>query len=249
MLFRSAPLFAGPRSLHGGVQRQDIGLERDAVDDAGDFHDLARTGAYRVHRRHRRADRLAAGQGSDGNDEIAKSSVRIGEIIGVIDAIAFQTNILALNAAVEAARAGEQGRGFAVVAAEVRSLAHRSATAAKEIKALIDASGASVRTGTERVRAAGATMGEIVDGIERVTHIIGEIHGSMTEQSSGIVQINQAVAEMDRATQQNAALVEQSTAASAVLNEQAHNLAHTVNMFTLAPEHSAQPAETLALTR
>jgi len=193
--------------------------------------------------------RATVGGAVDTMDEIARSSVRIGEIIGVIDAIAFQTNILALNAAVEAARAGEQGRGFAVVAAEVRSLAHRSATAAKEIKTLIDASGASVRTGTERVRAAGATMGEIVQGIERVSHIIGEIHGSMTEQSTGIVQINQSVADMDRATQQNAALVEQSTAASAVLNEQAHNLADTVNMFTLAPEHSAQPAETLALTR
>lgn len=167
-------------------------------------------------------------------DEIAQASARIGEIIGVIDAIAFQTNILALNAAVEAARAGEQGRGFAVVASEVRSLAHRSATAAKEIKALIDASGASVRTGTERVRAAGTTMKEIVQSIQRVEQIIGEIHGCMTEQSTGIAQINQAVADMDRGTQQNAALVEESTAASAVLNDQAHHLAKTVAVFTLA---------------
>ncbi len=194
--------------------------------------------------------RETVGGAVDTMDEIAQSSVRIGEIIGVIDAIAFQTNILALNAAVEAARAGEQGRGFAVVAAEVRSLAHRSATAAKEIKTLIDASGASVRTGTERVRAAGATMGEIVDGIQRVAHIIGEIHGSMAEQSTGIVQINQAVVDMDRATQQNAALVEQSTAASAVLNEQAHNLAATVNKFTLAPEGSSgHDLKALALTQ
>ena len=147
-------------------------------------------------------------------DDISKASSKIGEIIGVIDAIAFQTNILALNAAVEAARAGEQGRGFAVVAAEVRSLAHRSAAAAKEIKTLIDASGASVAMGTDRVRAAGQTMGEIVDGIQRVSQIIVEINGAMTEQSVGIGQINQAVADMDRATQQNAALVEESTAAS-----------------------------------
>ncbi|CAB5698674.1 Ribose and galactose chemoreceptor protein [Delftia tsuruhatensis] len=166
-------------------------------------------------------------------DDISRASSKIGEIIGVIDAIAFQTNILALNAAVEAARAGEQGRGFAVVAAEVRSLAHRSATAAKEIKALIDASGASVALGTDRVRAAGQTMGEIVDGIQRVSQIIVEINGAMTEQSVGIAQINQAVAEMDRSTQQNAALVEESTAASSVLNEQAHHLSRTVAGFTL----------------
>ena len=174
-------------------------------------------------------------------DEISGASSKIGEIIGVIDSIAFQTNILALNAAVEAARAGEQGRGFAVVAAEVRSLAHRSATAAKEIKTLIDASGASVVTGTQRVRAAGETMGEIVEGIRRVAQIIGEINGSMNEQSMGIGQINQAVAEMDRATQQNAALVEESTAASSVLNEQAHHLSRTVAGFTLDERDAAGP--------
>ncbi|MFE8644417.1 methyl-accepting chemotaxis protein [Sphingomonas sp. NCPPB 2930] len=175
-------------------------------------------------------------------DDISKASAKIGEIIGVIDSIAFQTNILALNAAVEAARAGENGRGFAVVASEVRSLAHRSATAAKEIKALIDASGVSVTTGTQRVRAAGETMGEIVESIQRVAQIIGEINGSMTEQSAGIGQINQAVADMDRATQQNAALVEESTAASGVLNDQAHHLSRTVAGFTL-DRHAAGGAE------
>ena len=165
-------------------------------------------------------------------DEIAKSSARITEIIGVIDSIAFQTNILALNAAVEAARAGEN-RGFAVVAGEVRTLAQRSATAAREIKDLIQASEASVKTGAQRVQAAGATMQEIVSGIERVARIIGEIDGAMHEQSSGISQIDRSVAEMDQATQQNAALVEQSTAASAMLNEQAQGLARTVGLFKL----------------
>ena len=166
-------------------------------------------------------------------DEIAKSSARITEIIGVIDSIAFQTNILALNAAVEAARAGENGRGFAVVAGEVRTLAQRSATAAREIKDLIQASEASVKTGAQRVQAAGSTMQEIVAGIERVSRIIGEIDGAMHEQSSGISQIDRSVAEMDQATQQNAALVEQSTAASAMLNEQAQGLARTVGLFKL----------------
>jgi methyl-accepting chemotaxis protein len=166
-------------------------------------------------------------------DEIGKSSARITEIIGVIDSIAFQTNILALNAAVEAARAGENGRGFAVVAGEVRTLAQRSATAAREIKDLIQASEASVKTGAQRVQAAGATMQEIVAGIERVARIIGEIDGAMNEQSVGISQIDRSVAEMDQATQQNAALVEQSTAASAMLNEQAQGLARTVGLFKL----------------
>jgi methyl-accepting chemotaxis protein len=166
-------------------------------------------------------------------DDIARSSARITEIIGVIDGIAFQTNILALNAAVEAARAGENGRGFAVVAGEVRTLAQRSATAAREIKDLIQASEVSVGTGAKRVQAAGAAMQEIVDGIDRVNRVIGEIDGAMSEQSTGISQIDRSVAEMDQATQQNAALVEQSTAASATLNEQAHGLAGIVGLFKL----------------
>ncbi|WP_186045184.1 methyl-accepting chemotaxis protein [Burkholderia gladioli] len=166
-------------------------------------------------------------------DEIARASARITEIIGVIDGIAFQTNILALNAAVEAARAGEHGRGFAVVAGEVRTLAQRCATAAREIKDLIQSSEASVDTGAQRVQAAGAAMREIVEGIERVNRVIGEIDGAMNEQSIGISQIDRSVAEMDQATQQNAALVEQSTAASATLNEQAHGLSGIVGLFRL----------------
>ncbi|VVE58130.1 chemotaxis protein [Pandoraea horticolens] len=169
--------------------------------------------------------------------EIAQSSERITEIISVIDGIAFQTNILALNAAVEAARAGEQGRGFAVVAGEVRTLAQRSAAAAHEIKTLIEASVQNVKSGTQRVQAAGDTMGEIVDGISRVRRLIGEIHSAVTEQSTGISQIDRSVAEMDQSTQQNAALVEESAAASAMLSEQARNLADTVALFQLR-EHS-----------
>jgi len=180
-------------------------------------------------------------------DDIAKSSARITEIIGVIDSIAFQTNILALNAAVEAARAGENGRGFAVVASEVRTLAQRSATAAREIKELIQSSEASVATGAQRVQAAGKAMHEIVDGIERVNRIIGEIDVAMSEQSAGISQIDRSVAEMDQTTQQNAALVEQSAAASATLNEQAQGLARIVGLFKLrAAAHAVAGMPALA---
>jgi methyl-accepting chemotaxis protein len=164
-------------------------------------------------------------------DEINASSRKIGEIIGVIDGIAFQTNILALNAAVEAARAGEQGRGFAVVASEVRSLAQRSAQAAREIKVLIGASTEKVESGARLVKDAGTAMEEIVGGVRRVTDIIGEISAAATEQSGGIGQVNQAVTELDRMTQQNAALVEQSAAAAASMHEQAGKLAGAVAAF------------------
>ncbi|CAG9178763.1 methyl-accepting chemotaxis protein [Cupriavidus pinatubonensis] len=166
-------------------------------------------------------------------EDIARSSSRIGEIIGVIDGIAYQTNILALNAAVEAARAGEHGKGFAVVAGEVRSLAHRSASAAKEIKTLIETSEVSVQSGTQRVQAAGDAMTEIVDGIRQVSSLISEISAAMGEQSTGLSQINQAVEEMEQATQQNAALVEQAAAASSLLDEQAGDLAEAVAGFKL----------------
>jgi len=168
-------------------------------------------------------------------DSINSSSKRIVEIIGVIDGIAFQTNILALNAAVEAARAGEQGRGFAVVASEVRNLAQRSATAAKEIKRLIEASVASIDSGTSLVDDAGRTMEEIVLSVRRVTDIMGEISSASQEQTAGIDQINQAVTQMDEVTQQNAALVEQASAAAQSLQGQAGNLVRAVSLFKLAP--------------
>ncbi|WP_460829554.1 methyl-accepting chemotaxis protein, partial [Massilia agilis] len=174
---------------------------------------------------------------------INESSKRIAEIIGVIDGIAFQTNILALNAAVEAARAGEQGRGFAVVASEVRSLAQRSAAAAKEIKELIDDSVEKVNAGTELADKAGNTMNEVVASVKRVTDIIGEIADASAEQTSGIDQVNQAITAMDHATQQNAALVEQSAAAAASMREQADALTRLVTAFggPAAPERTRLP--------
>ncbi|MFO1271449.1 MAG: methyl-accepting chemotaxis protein [Rubrivivax sp.] len=168
-------------------------------------------------------------------DEINASSKKIADIIGVIDGIAFQTNILALNAAVEAARAGEQGRGFAVVAGEVRSLAQRSAAAAREIKALIGSSVDRVESGARLVADAGSTMNEIVASVQRVTDLIGEISAAAGEQSSGIGQVNGAIGQLDHMTQQNAALVEQSAAAAHELRDQAQQLAALVSHFRLQP--------------
>jgi len=172
---------------------------------------------------------------------INESARKIVDIISVIDGIAFQTNILALNAAVEAARAGEQGRGFAVVAAEVRILAQRSAAAAKEIKELISDSVNKVDAGSKLVHQAGATMDEIVDGIRRVTDIMGEITAASTEQSAGIEQVNQAIAQMDEVTQQNAALVEEAAAAASSLQDQAGSLAQVVGVFRFDGMRAAAP--------
>jgi methyl-accepting chemotaxis protein len=164
---------------------------------------------------------------------INASSRKIVDIIGVIDGIAFQTNILALNAAVEAARAGEQGRGFAVVASEVRNLAHRSAAAAKEIKTLIDDSVNKVDAGSKLVDQAGVTMDEIVQSITRVTNIMTEIASASVQQTAGIEQVNAAISQMDTVTQQNAALVEEAAAAAGSLQDQASTLAGVVSIFKL----------------
>ncbi|MDO8887156.1 MAG: methyl-accepting chemotaxis protein, partial [Hydrogenophaga sp.] len=166
-------------------------------------------------------------------DDISKSSRRIGEIIGVIDGIAFQTNILALNAAVEAARAGEQGRGFAVVAGEVRNLAQRTLSAAKEIKVLIDESAAKVTHGSQLVHSAGQTMANVVGSVEQVNGLIAEITGATHEQSMGLAQINQAVGQLDSVTQQNSAMVEELSAAASSLQAQARVMNDAVKIFRL----------------
>jgi methyl-accepting chemotaxis protein len=184
-------------------------------------------------------------------DSINAASKKIVDIIGVIDGIAFQTNILALNAAVEAARAGEQGRGFAVVASEVRSLAQRSASAAREIKALIGDSVDKVETGSKLVNQAGATMEEIVSSVQRVTDIMGEITSASREQEAGIEQINLAINEMDAVTQQNAALVEEATAAAEALHEQADHLSQVISVFKVdgMTTRTAAPARASASVR
>jgi methyl-accepting chemotaxis protein len=174
--------------------------------------------------------------------EISAASRKIAEIIGVIDEIAFQTNLLALNAAVEAARAGEQGRGFAVVASEVRNLASRSAGAAKEIKALIQDSVGKVNEGTKLVDESGKVLGEIVTRVKKVTDVMAEIADSSREQASGIEQVNRAVSSMDATTQQNAALVEEATAAARALSEQAASMMNLIGRYRLARSSGAAPA-------
>ncbi|MCC7700743.1 cache domain-containing protein [Janthinobacterium sp. GW460P] len=186
------------------------------------------------------------GQVVDTMGAINASSKKIGDIIAVIDGIAFQTNILALNAAVEAARAGEQGRGFAVVASEVRNLAQRSAAAAKEIKQLIDSSAEQVGAGEKLVALAGETMEKVVSSVQHVTDIVAEISSASAEQSAGIEQINQAIVEMDNMTQQNSALVEQASAAAQAMNEQAAGLAQIVSVFKVGAVAPAAAQRRLA---
>ena len=219
---------AGNLQDAASAMTQLTGTVRQSADAAAQANQLA-TSATDVARRGAQAVSTVVAT----MDEINASSKKISDIIGVIDGIAFQTNILALNAAVEAARAGEQGRGFAVVASEVRSLAQRSAGAAKEIKSLIGASVERVETGARQVTDAGATMREIQSSVERVTAIISEISSAAAEQSSGIGQVSGSVQHLETMTQQNAALVEQSAAAAESLRDQADSLNTLVHTFRL----------------
>jgi len=180
------------------------------------------------------------GQVVDTMSEISTRSTQIADITGIIEGIAFQTNILALNAAVEAARAGEQGRGFAVVASEVRSLAQRSSSAAKEIKDLINASVQKIQQGSSLANEAGKTMAQVTQAVARVTDIMGEIAAASTEQSRGIEQVNQAITQMDEVTQQNAALVEEAAAASKSLEDQGRELNRAVSFFRLNAQAAAR---------
>ncbi|HDS0949274.1 TPA: HAMP domain-containing protein [Stenotrophomonas maltophilia] len=238
----AAEIAAGNNDLSRRTEQQAANLEETAAS----MEEL--TSTVRQNAEHaRQANQLAIGAhsvASQGGDVVGQvvvtmgaietSSRQIAEIISVIDGIAFQTNILALNAAVEAARAGEQGRGFAVVASEVRTLAQRSAAAAKEIKALIEASVEQVGHGAQRVRQAGDTMAEIVASVQRVTDIMAEISAASQEQSAGIDQVSQTVIQMDGTTQQNAALVEEASAAARSLEQQADRLIEAVDVFDLS---------------
>ncbi|WP_296945108.1 methyl-accepting chemotaxis protein [uncultured Massilia sp.] len=238
----SCEIASGNLDLSARTEEQAASLEETAA-SMEQLTAAVRQASENAHAASRQAEAAADGARRGGAvvrrvidtmDAIDASAARIAEIIGVIDGIAFQTNILALNAAVEAARAGDQGRGFAVVAGEVRNLAHRSAAAARQVKDLIGASGAQVAAGAALVREAGGTMERIVAGIDGVQQRMREIAGASREQSDGIGQVNQTVAQMDQATQQNAALVEEAAAASASLREQAARLSAAVAVFRLA---------------
>ena len=246
----STQVAAGTQDLSARTEQQAASLEQTAsateelsstvqqnADSAVRASELASTATDVAQR-----GGAMVGQVVQTMEDINTSSRKIEDIIAVIDGIAFQTNILALNAAVEAARAGEQGRGFAVVASEVRSLAQRSAEAAKEIKTLISASVENVESGSAQVAQAGQSMEEIVASVQRVSDLIGEITASATEQRDGIAQVNQAVTHLDQMTQQNAALVEESTAAAASMRDQAQHLAEVVSVFNVGAVATRAPA-------
>ena len=249
----SSQIASGNQDLSSRTEQQASSLEETAssmeeltstvkqnADNARQANTLAATASEVA-----RKGGTVIGQVVDTMSGINASANKIVDIISVIDGIAFQTNILALNAAVEAARAGEQGRGFAVVASEVRTLAQRSANAAKEIKTLIDDSVSKVESGSRLVNDAGATMTEIVESVKRVTDIMQEITAASTEQTAGIEQINQAIAQMDQVTQQNAALVEEAAAASRSMQDQSATLAQVVSVFKLDGRQQAMiPAAT-----
>ena len=250
----SAQIASGTQDLSARTEEQAGALEETAssmeeltstvkanADHARQANELARSASSVAQKGGAMVDEVIGTMGA-----INASSGKMADIIATIDGIAFQTNILALNAAVEAARAGEQGRGFAVVASEVRTLAQRSAAAAKEIKQLIDDSVSKVGDGARQVDEAGVTMREIVTSIQRVTDIMADIQAATHEQTTGIEQINQAIVQMDQVTQQNAALVEESAAASESMQDQARKLAELVSVFRLAQGMAAAPAHPAA---
>jgi len=243
----SAQIAQGNQDLSGRTEQQASALQQTAATtiELGTTVQNNATSAHKANELARGASSVAARGGDVVRDVvdtmrgINESARRIADIIGVIDGIAFQTNILALNAAVEAARAGEQGRGFAVVASEVRMLAQRSAAAAREIKELIGSSVQRVEKGSVLVDQAGSTMNEVVEAIRKVSEIVAEISSASAEQSTSVGEVGDAIAQMDRTTQQNSALVEQSAAAAQSLREQSNELVEAVAVFRLQDDRAA----------